>query len=229
MKKSIYISVVLLVICSTVPIEAQKAYAGLLGGSNFADLDINFADDAITDYDVLSRTMFSFGGFLGIYLNESISIQLEPAFIEKGGVFRVSAGPELRIKSKQIDLPLIFKVEFGDMIRPYITGGGYISFVLDADVETELAGMLWKGDFTKVLNATEYGIVLGAGINIPVWYGSLLLEGRYSFGLTNLNKGGNLYFTNSNLVADGITTDPADEIKTIGIQILLGYQLPIGW
>jgi hypothetical protein len=42
-----------------------------------------------------------------------------------------------------------------------------------------------------------------------------------------LNKGGNLNLKGGNLVVAGIQTDPNDEIKTMGIQIMLGYQLPI--
>ena len=73
----------------------------------------------------------------------------------------------------------------------------------------------------------EFGFLIGAGMSIPVWYGSLLIEGRYTLGLTNLNKGGEMNLKSGNLVVAGIQTDPEDEIKTKGVQIILGYQLPI--
>ena len=122
---------------------------------------------------------------------------------------------------------MILKAEIGEKIRPYILGGGYLSFVLDASLETELAGLSLVGDLTEILNRTEFGLLIGAGISIPVWYGSLLIEGRYTLGLTNLNSGGDLNLKRGNLVVAGIQTDPEDEIKTKGIQIMLGYQLPI--
>lgn len=202
---------------------------GIMGGPNFADLEINFVDNTITDYDVQSRTLFGVGGFFGIYLNEYLSIQLELMYVEKGGVFTQPSIPDMRIKSNQIELPLILKAGIGENIRPYIIGGVFLSFVLDATVETELAGLSLEGDLTEILKKTEFGAVFGTGISIPVWKGSAFIEGRYSLGLTNLNKGGNINLTNGNLLVAGPQTDPQDEIKTIGIQIMLGYQLPLGW
>ena len=202
---------------------------GIMGGPNFADLEINFVDNTITDYDVQSRTLFGVGGFFGIYLNEYLSIQLELMYVEKGGVFTQPSIPDMRIKSNQIELPLILKAGIGENIRAYIIGGVFLSFVLDATVETELAGLSLEGDLTEILKKTEFGAVFGTGISIPVWKGSAFIEGRYALGLTNLNKGGNLNLTNGNLLVAGPQTDPQDEIKTIGIQIMLGYQLPLGW
>ena len=202
---------------------------GIMGGPNFADLEINFVDNTITDYDVQSRTLFGVGGFFGIYLNEYLSIQLELMYVEKGGVFTQPSIPDMRIKSNQIELPLILKAGIGENIRPYIIGGVFLSFVLDATVETELAGLSLEGDLTEILKKTEFGAVFGTGISIPVWKGSAFIEGRYALGLTNLNKGGNINLTNGNLLVAGPQTDPQDEIKTIGIQIMLGYQLPLGW
>ena len=202
---------------------------GIMGGPNFADLEINFVDNTITDYDVQSRTLFGVGGFFGIYLNEYLSIQLELMYVEKGGVFTQPSIPDMRIKSNQIELPLILKAGIGENIRAYIIGGVFLSFVLDATVETELAGLSLEGDLTEILKKTEFGAVFGTGISIPVWKGSAFIEGRYALGLTNLNKGGNIDLTNGNLLVAGPQTDPQDEIKTIGIQIMLGYQLPLGW
>jgi len=229
MKKSLYIFVAILIITLGVPVHAQKAYVGVFGGANFADLKINFVDNTITDYDVQSRTLFGIGGFFGIYLNEYLSIQLEPMFVQKGGVFTQASVPDMRIKSNQLELPLILKAGIGENIRAYIIGGVFLSLVLDATVETELAGLSLEGDLTEILEKTEFGSVFGAGISIPLWKGSAFIEGRYALGLTNLNKGGNINLTNGNLLVAGPQTDPRDEIKTMGIQIMLGYQLPLGW
>jgi hypothetical protein len=229
MKKSLYIFVAVLIITLALPVHAQKTYVGVLGGVNFADLKINFVDNTITDYNVRSRTLFGVGGFFGIYLNEYLSIELEPMFVQKGGVFTQPSVPDMNIKSNQLELPLILKAGIGENIRAYVIGGVFLSFVLDATLETELAGLSLEGDLTEILEKTEFGAIFGAGIGIPVWKGSAFLEGRYALGLTNLNKGGTIDLTNGNLLVAGPQTDPQDEIKTIGIQIMLGYQLPLGW
>jgi hypothetical protein len=227
MKKLLLPFISVFIITFSVPSPAQKVYGGVLGGPNFADLSINFADVTHNGYDVSSRTLFGVGGFIGVNLNEFLSIQLEPLFVQKGGLYTETSLPDMQIKSNQIDVPLILKAEIGEKIQPYILGGGYLSYVLDASLETELAGLSLEGDLTEILNRTEFGALVGAGVSFPVWYGSLLIEGRYTLGLTNLNKGGDLNLKSGNLVVAGIQTDPNDEIKTKGIQIMLGYQLPI--
>ena len=227
MKKLLLPFVLVFIITFSAPVLAQRTYVGVFGGANFADLKINFANNTITDYDVQSRTLFGVGGFFGIYLNDYLSIQLEPMFLEKGGVFTQASLPDMRIKSNQLELPLILKAGIGETIRTYFIGGVFLSFVLDATLETELAGISLEGDLTEILNKTEFGAIFGAGISIPLWKGSAFIEGRYALGFTNLNKGGNLNLTDGNLVVAGIQTDPQDEINTMGIQIMFGYQLPL--
>jgi hypothetical protein len=227
MKKLLLPFVSVFIITFSAPVVAQKMYAGVLGGPNFADLNIDFVDVTHTDYEVLSRTLFGVGGFVGINLNEFLSIQLEPLFIKKGGLYKEPSIPDMRITSNQIDIPLVLKAGIGENIQPYLLGGVFLSFVLDATLEIELAGISLEGDLTEILNKTEFGALFGAGISIPLWKGSAFIEGRYAWGFTNLNKGGNINLTNGNLLVAGPQIDPQDEIKTMGIQIMLGYQLPI--
>jgi hypothetical protein len=228
MKRSLYGVVIMFVITLVMPVYAQNTYVGVVGGMNFADLNMEFVDKTISPYDLQSRTLFGVGGFFGISVNDYLSIELEPMYLKKGGIFTRPTVPDMRITSNQLELPLLVKAGIGEKIRPYIMGGVSVGFVLDASLEAELGGLTWTGDLTKILKKTEYGLVFGAGIHVPVWMGSTFIEGRYTFGLTNLNKGGSLDLKSDNLVLSGPETDPRDEIKTKGVQIMLGYQLPLG-
>jgi len=229
MKKSLFAFVAVLIITLGVTVQAQKTYVGVFGGANFADLKINFVDNTITDYDVRSRTLFCAGGFFGINLNNYMSVQLELMFVQKGGVFTKPSMQDMRLKSNQLELPLILKAGIGERIRACIIGGVFLSFVLDATLETELGGLSLESDLTEILKNTEFVAVFGAGLSIPVWKDSSCIENSYALGLTNLNKGGTIILTDGNLLVAGSQTDPQDEIKTMGIQIMLGYQLPLGW
>lgn len=80
----------------------------------------------------------------------------------------------------------------------------------------------------NVQSRTLFGAVFGAGLSVPVWKGSLFIEGRYALGMTNMNKGGMIELTVGDFVIPGPETDPGDEIKSLGIQIMAGYQLPLG-
>lgn len=228
MKQLLYGFITFFMIPLVSSVHAQKAYIGIFGGPNFADLEIASKDETWTDFDVKSKTKFGAGGFFGISLNKYISIQLEPMYVGKGGVFTEPPIPDINIKSNQLEFPVIMKVGIGEKVRPYIIGGMWISFVLDASIETEVAGLLLVGDLTKIIKRTEYGVLSGAGISIPVWIGSVFIEGQYALGLTNLNKGGYLDLEYHNLAIAGIQTNPEDKIKTKGFRIMFGYQLPLG-
>jgi len=228
MKRSLCGFILVSFITLVMPVHAQNAYVGVVGGLNFADLNMEFADKTITPYDLQSRTLYGVGGFFGISVNEYFSLQIEPMYLKKGGIFTRPTVPDMRIRSNQLELPLLVKAGIGEKVRPYVMGGVSVSFVMDASVEVEMGGLSWVGDLTEILKRTEYGVLFGAGIHIPVWIGSTFIEGRYALGLTNLNKGGSLNLTSGNLVLSGPQTDPRDEIKTKGMQIMVGYQFPLG-
>jgi hypothetical protein len=220
--------VMLFLTTASVQVHAQNAYIGVVGGVNFADLDLEFMDKTITGYDIQSLALFGIGGFFGISVNEHLSIQLEPMYLQKGGLYTRPPGADMRLQSNQLELPLLLKAGIGEKVRPYILGGVFVSFVLKSSIEVEMAGRTWVGDPTEFLKKTEYGAVFGAGISFPVWKGSTFIEGRYALGLTNVNKGGSMNLTNGSLVLSGPQTDPRDEITTKGWQIMVGYQLPLG-
>jgi hypothetical protein len=229
MKKLIFGITTLFMFSFVTPILAQNLYFGIWGGPNFADLDITFEDESSENLNVKSKTTFSIGGLFGMAFNKYLSLQLEPMYVGKGGIVTQPSSPDITVKSNHIELPLILKLGIGEKIQPYIIGGLYMSFVLNASVETQVSGLLLTGDLTEIIETTEYGALFGAGISIPVWIGSAFFEGRYTLGLTNLNAGGNLNLKYNNMVIAGFQTDPNDEIKTKGFRIMLGYKLPLGW
>lgn len=228
MQRCTYAFVVLLLIFHLLPVHAQNTYVGVKGGVNFADLDIVFEDQSLSDHDVQSRTLFGAGGIIGITLSELFSVQLEPMFILKGGIYTEPSISDLNVQSSHLELPLLLKVGIGEKIRPYILAGPAVGFLLASTVETEMAGLALEGDLTEILNRTEFGAIFGAGLSVPVWKGSFFIEGRYALGMTNLNKGGMVEFRIGDFVIPGPETDPEDEIKSLGIQIMAGYQLPLG-
>lgn len=227
MKPSVCGFVVVSIMILAKPSYGQDFYSGVVGGLNFADLKITFSDPTITNYETKSRTLFGVGGFFGISLNEYLSVQLEPMYAAKGGIFTRNS-LELKIRLSQLDLPLVARLGIGRGVRPFIAVGPFMSFVFDANSEANLAGREWEGDMTEILKRTEYGLVFGAGVGIPVWRGSVFVESRYALGLTNVNKGGSFDLKYGSLAAVTITTDPKDEIKTRSIFIMIGYQLPLG-
>lgn len=220
----------LIVILMTVPslsVYAQGTFVGILGGLHFADSKLAFENNPTSNHDIQARTLFGVGGFFGLSLNEYISVRFEPMFLQKGGFYTKPSSPQMDMKTSQLELQLFLKAGTGKQIHPYIFAGPSMSIVLGADVTVDVAGHLFEGDFMKVLKSTEYGAVFGAGVSAQVWNGSAFIEGRYALGFSNLLKGGRVDLTSGNLSLP-LDTLPGDELKTMGFQIMIGYQLPLG-
>jgi hypothetical protein len=204
---------------------AQDISLGLVGGLNFADMDVT--GDGI-EQKVSHRTVWGAGCILGVSLGEYLSIQMEPKYIRKGGMLMmVGSVVEYTADVSAIEMPLFLKAGYGTTIRPYVFAGPTIGYLLTADVEAELSGLAVKADWMPVSNKIEYGIIVGAGVSVPVWRGSLSVDGRYHFGLNNLNKGGTLEFKAGPIVMPE-DISPDDEFSTKGFRIMIGYTLPLG-
>jgi hypothetical protein len=227
MKQLRYGIVAFLMATLVVSVHAQETYVGILGGLHFADAKIVFEDNPTSSHDFNARTLFGVGGFIGLSLNDYMAIQFEPMFLQKGGIYTEPSTPDMNVKSSQLDFQLLLKAGMGKLIHPYIFAGPFMSYVLNANVNLDLAGHRFEGDLMTILKRTEYGAVFGSGISVPVWKGSAFIEGRYALGLSNLNKGGRVDLTSGNLLVS-LDTLPGDELKTMGIQIMVGYQLPLG-
>jgi hypothetical protein len=210
-----------------VSVHAQQIYAGILGGLHFADAKLVFENNPTSNHSINAKTRFGVGGSFGLSLNEYVSVQLEPMFLQKGGIYVDAPAAEMDMKTSQLELQLLLKAGMGGQIHPYILAGPSISFVLDASAKADLAGRRFEGDLMQILKRTEYGVVFGAGISAPVGPGSALIECRYGLGLSNLNKGGRLDLKSGSIVLP-MDTLPGDDLKMMGVQIMAGYQLPLG-
>jgi hypothetical protein len=227
MKQVRYGLIAFLMVTLAGSVRAQETYVGILGGLHFADARLVFENDPTSSHDFNARTLFGVGGFIGLSLNEYVSIQFEPMFLQKGGIYTEPTTTDMNVKSSQLELQLLLKAGMGKLIHPYVFAGPFMSYVLNANVNLDLAGHRFQGNLMTILKRTEYGAVFGSGISVPVWRGSAFIEGRYALGLSNLNKGGRADLTSGSLLVS-LDTLPGDELKTMGIQIMVGYQLPLG-
>ena len=227
MKRIRYGLIAILITVPALSVYAQETFVGILGGLHFADSKLAFESNPTSNHDIQARTLLGVGGYFGLSLNEYISLRFEPMFLQKGGFYTKPSSPEMDFKTSQLELQLFLKAGMGKQIHPYIFAGPSMSIVLGANVKVDAAGHLFEGDFMKVLKGTEYGAVFGAGVSAPVWTGSAFIEGRYALGFSNLMKGGRVDLTSGNLSLP-LDTLPGDDLKTMGFQIMIWYQLPLG-
>ena len=63
--------------------KAQKLQFGVIGGLNFADMDLKTSTG--TDRLTSSRTLFGVGGVLDLNFGQYTSLVVEPKYLQKGG------------------------------------------------------------------------------------------------------------------------------------------------
>ncbi|NQV17949.1 MAG: PorT family protein [Armatimonadetes bacterium] len=208
MKKTCVFLVVFLAICVVLPASTQVNF-GVLGGLNLANISMD-PDEGL---DFSNRTAFGFGVVLDYSLNESITLHLEPMYLQKGTNVEFSFWGEkykMEIIAANLEIPVMLKNAFGTAdIKPYVMAGPIIGFNLSAKAKNNGVA---EEDIKDYIKNVEFGLGFGAGVNLPMGNNSIFLETCYAFGLTNVNDGLN----------------PGTDIKTKGLQIFVGITFPTG-
>jgi Outer membrane protein beta-barrel domain len=115
-----------------------------------------------------SRLGFVGGAFLNFHLLQSLAIQPEVLYEQKGGSFNGSA-----YQLDYVEIPVLADI---DIVGPLSILAGP---AFDSVVATNGASNI---------NTEDVGLVLGAQLDIS----NFLLSGRYEVGLTNLNSNSNI-------------------------------------
>ncbi len=199
MKKMSVLVVALFTLITVLPANAQ-VNLGVIGGLNLANLSVD-PDDGV---DLSNRTAFGIGGVLSFGMGESLALQLEPMYLQKGSTLK-AFGEELKIEAAYIEVPAMIKFSFGSGdTKPYVMAGPTVGWVLSFEADGE--------DVKDDIKSIDFGLAFGGGVSLPMGNNTIFVEGRYSLGLSDIN--------------DDSSDDT--EIKTKGIQIMAGITFPLG-
>ncbi len=226
MKKLFLHLVVFILIIITCPAAGGDYYAGLIGGLNFAEMDI------VTlriDHPVEYRSVYGFGGIIGYKLNSNLSVQIEPMYLQKGGIANVLEDQNVKMNMKftSFELPLLLKVSFGQNIQPYILTGTSFGIITSSESELSMGDLNFNVDIENITKDFEIGLIWGAGVSYFIGGASVFLESTYSVGLTNLNNGGNLTYRFGNDTLFDLEMDKNDKFKNKGFKIMAGFIFPL--
>ncbi|MCK5342153.1 MAG: PorT family protein [Candidatus Heimdallarchaeota archaeon] len=225
-KIACFIVVILAISFAQTP--ASKLQLGIIGGLNIVSAEVEIAEEGA---DVSSRTDFGIGGIIDWSMNQTFSIRLEPMYLQKGigkTEIDIQPGVEWYFNSSYLELPVFVKAEFGNEIRPYILIGPSFGLLLSSEVTAEIIGLTFKGDSKSASENLDVSVVLGGGINYPLDKFSIFLEGRYSYGLTNIIKDGKVELSSGNVTQSIDWVKKTDTLKYRGFQIMTGITFPIG-
>ena len=224
-KMKYFIHSIVMVLIMALSLDAQIRM-GVVGGVNFANLETT------GESEVSTRTVFGIGAVFDLGLSENFILCLEPMYIQKGG--RVEEGEDINsdpggwVKSSFIEIPLFLKVTYGSRIRPYLMAGPTIGYLLNSDLEIDAFGLSFEGDMKDVTKRIDFGLGFGAGITIPIRFFSLFIEGRYTLGLNNLQRGGTFEVSAGPLAVPIDFDEEDDKYKNRGFQILAGIAFSLG-
>lgn len=173
------ICVVGLMALSVQQAEAQDTKFGIKGGGTLYSVTTSFAG-----FDETSSNKIGFAA--GLYVekpfSDLISLQVEGLFVQKGGEEEGDDffGDE-EITLSYVDVPVLLKVNIplDGGAQPYVYGGGFAGYLLDATASEE---GFEDEDISEFLKDLNYGVTFGAGVS----FGMFNLDIRYDLGLANI-------------------------------------------
>lgn len=215
------LTVGLAILISAPPAAGQLSSGLELGakvGVTFSTLSVEDDEGA----DIGTRTAFGGGAFLRIPVGR-VAVQPELLYLQKGaevsGEDFDDGSVTLKLDYLEIPLLLVVPIHTAGGVSPYLFGGPSIAFETGCSVALDTPGFDAEVDCEEGEDVdiefertkTDIGAVLGAGLRIPAGPGALLLEGRYTFGLRDLND-----------------SDEDNALRNRSGALMVGFSLPIG-
>ncbi|WP_128544473.1 porin family protein [Larkinella soli] len=188
---------------------------GLRGGAN---LILNESVASFEEVDLKEETVpgFTAGVIVNYGFSSVFSVQPEILYTRRTVKYAASVQGEkfeLQMDANAVEVPLLLKLSFGRKARVFVNAGPYISYGLNGQLKMKYAGesQTEKDDYKNVDGRLEYGATGGIGASLPLGPGSLLIEGRFNYGLgTNAEK------------------TPADYVNPMIGTVSVGYIIPLG-
>jgi len=164
---------------------AQQIGGGVKAGVTLGDIPNLDQVLAITEVGTSQRIGFAVGGFLMVRWTNGFAIQPEVLYTQKGVKIDVSGDlGQARVKTDFLDVPILARYTIGKGVRGYLFAGPSLDFKLSAKIKADVLGASQEEDISSDVKSFEFAVVVGGGVEL----GPILLEARWSEGLTDLAK-----------------------------------------
>jgi len=208
----------------------NKFSIGIIGGLNFADMYFPNSQEE-DDQRVTSLLVYGAGAVLDMHLYKNLALRIEPMYLQKGGTIEKGNDPinqpEGKITSSAIELPILIQYAIGNKVKPFLIAGLTLGFNLKSDIEFDLTGLKFTGDMKDVTESFDLGATFGGGLQVPVGFGQIFLEGRYTYGLINQRKDGTVTVSSNGFQFEMESNKEEDKYTNRGFQLLLGVTFQI--
>jgi hypothetical protein len=165
---------------------AQSVGGGIKGGLTLGDVPNSLDNFDEPGASTSLRVGFAAGGFLAIRFGGGFSIQPEVLFTQKGVKLDVSESGlsgDVTYKADYLDVPILARLTFGKGVRGYVFAGPSFDIKLNAKMKVGIMGQSEEEDIADQVEDFEFAVAFGGGVEL----GPVLLEARWSEGLSNLN------------------------------------------
>lgn len=193
---------------------AQSA-AGVRAGARWSQLE--------TSHDAGSHTGLVVGGYFGFGVSNRLAIQVEAVYGSRGGdalllgadAIDPNADPA-GVEMRYIEVPVLLRAGFpGDRFLPSFFLGPYVAFLLDCELQpADAAARACDEDGAAQRfgpRSTDYGMIVGGGLDMAMGESTVFLDARYTLGLLPIASG-----------------DDAIDVRHTGLAISGGFAVPIG-
>ncbi|UTW61715.1 PorT family protein [bacterium SCSIO 12741] len=189
-----FLFVLLIALISSGELQAQKLTVGLRAGTSVFK---------VHNEDINSKTKFTSGlAFavpIDIQLNKRFSLQPEIAFVQKGVRFENHWETDVRttdVKTNYLEIPVLFKANFGkNRLKGHVFLGPSFGYATNrytvkqiGDADKKINGVSFIDGPGAKSKRFEMNVVGGVGASFQCGPGSILLDARYSLGLTDNTK-----------------------------------------
>jgi len=167
---------------------AQSVGGGVKAGLSLGDIPEVGDVLEVGNFDTSLRTGFAVGGFLTWQFEGGFALQPEVVYVQKGVELTFvedSVSVDGEVETDFVDVPVLARYTFGQGgARGYVFAGPSFDFKVNAKAKASVMGEAEEEDLDDEVESFEFALVFGGGVE----FGPVLLEARWSEGLTNLAK-----------------------------------------
>lgn len=178
-------AIMLLLTCVTTPIGAQDARIAARLGLSHSTLGGNNSLDSY-------RSGIAAGLLLDMQVTGAWRVESGLVWIQKGASGTVQGfetGVPTRVRLTYVEVPLALRLEAGanSGIQPSVLAGAALAFkTACTQIHDVVTTATWVDCNDAPHARTDWSLVFGGGLKVPVGRAAVLLEGRYNHGMRNL-------------------------------------------
>ncbi len=175
MNKLLLIPVITLLFVSSVTGQGVDTRVVTFGAKVGTNLTKNYGfENSVAEY----KLGFAFGGFVTFNLASQFAIEPGVLFTMKGWELEDIS----KVKLNYVEIPVLLKFYIPSQgnIKPNIFAGPALGILLSARVDDD--------DIKHLFNSTDFGVVLGGGIDVTAERGKFIVEARSTVGLVTIES-----------------------------------------